>query len=196
MSARVVVSGLIVALLGWAAAASAGEPTNQLRADINALYRTVQASPTPSSPSTAAAGRAILDRMFDWTAMAQTSLSSQWQKRTPAERAEFTKLFADLFARAYLTRIHVVDAKNFEYLGDTIAGDRATVKTKVLLKQGGTIDVDYVLNATDAARWRVQDIRVESISLVDNYRAQFASIIARSSYDDLVQRLRAAVNKS
>src|SRR5436309_141919 len=188
-----IVSGLILALLVRAPAAGAGEPTNQLRADIDDLYRSVQASPAPAAGPGLAAGRAILNRMFDWTAMAEASLRGQWQKRTPAERAEFTQLFSDLFARAYLARIHLVDATTFQYLGDTTAGDRATVRTKVLVKRGDAIDVDYVVRATNAPRWRVQDIRVESISLVDNYRVQFATIIARSSYEDLVQRLRATV---
>jgi len=188
-----IVSGLILALLVRAPAAGAGEPTNQLRADIDDLYRSVQASPAPAAGPGLAAGRAILNRMFDWTAMAEASLRGQWQKRTPAERAEFTQLFSDLFARAYLARIHLVDATTFQYLGDTTAGDRATVRTKVLVKRGDAIDVDYVVRATNAPRWRVQDIRVESISLVDNYRVQFQTIIARSSYEDLVQRLRATV---
>ena len=186
-----VVSGLIFVLLAHAPAAGAGEPTNQLRADIDDLYRSVQASPGPPARPGPAGGRAILDRMFDWTAMAEASLRGQWQKRTPAERAEFTQLFSDLFARAYLSRIHLVDATTFQYLGDTTAGNRATVKTKVLVKRGGAIDVEYVVRATNALRWRVQDIRVESISLVDNYRVQFETIIARSSYEDLVRRLRA-----
>jgi phospholipid transport system substrate-binding protein len=186
-----VVCGLIVWVLVHAAAAGAGAPTNQLRADIDDLYRSAQASPASDARSDQVAGRVILDRMFDWTAMAEASLRGQWQKRTSAERAEFTQLFADLFARAYLTRIHLVDAMTFQYLGDTTAGDRATVRTKVLVKRGNAIDVDYVVRETNAPRWRVQDIRVESISLVDNYRVQFATIIARSSYEDLVQRLRA-----
>src|ERR1700716_229095 len=115
------VCGVMVWLLVHAPEAGAGEPTNQLRADINDLYRSVQASPAPVSGSGRVAGRPILDRMFDWTGLAGATLRGQWQKRTPAERAEFTQLFSDVFARAYLSRIHLVDATTFQYLGDTIA---------------------------------------------------------------------------
>ena len=77
-----------------------------------------------------------------------------WRRkaRTAAERTEFTGLFANLFARAYLSRIHLVDASGFQYVGDATAGDRSTVKTKVLTKRGSTIDVDYVVQATPARR--------------------------------------------
>ena len=45
-----VVCGLIVWVLVHAAAAGAGAPTNQLRADIDELYRSVQPSPAPVTP--------------------------------------------------------------------------------------------------------------------------------------------------
>ena len=90
--------------------------------------------------------------------------------------------------------INLVDARTFQYLGDTTVGERGTVKTKVLTKRGSAIDVEYLVRATPPARrWHVQDVRVEMISLVDNYRAQFDAIISRASYEELVKRLRAAV---
>ena len=185
-------SGLIFMLLGPTPGVRAGEPTEQLRSDIAELYRSVNA-PAAAPGQGGAPPRAIVDRMFDWSAMAESSLQGYWPKRTPAERAEFTRLFSDLFARAYLSRINLVDARTFQYLGDTTVGERGTVKTKVLTKRGSAIAVEYLVRATPARRWHVQDVRVEMISLVDNYRAQFDAIISRDSYEELVKRLRAAV---
>jgi phospholipid transport system substrate-binding protein len=185
-------AGLIVALLGPTHGAVAGEATDQLKADIDELYQRVRETPDQPAGRDAQARRAIVDRMFDWGAMAQASLRGHWAQLSPADRAEFTRLFADLFARAYLARVHLVDANNFQYLGDTITGDRGTVKTKVFTKRGTALDVDYLVRATPARRWQIQDVRVESTSLVDNYRVQFDTIIAKSSYAELVARLRAA----
>ncbi len=180
-------------LLGPTPGVGAGEPTEQLRSDIDELYRSVNA-PAAAPGQGGAPPRAIVDRMFDWSAMAESSLRGYWPERTPGERAEFTRLFSDLFARAYLSRINLVDARTFQYLGDTTVGERGTVKTKVLTKRGSAIDVEYLVRATPPARrWHVQDVRVEMISLVDNYRAQFDAIISRASYEELVKRLRAAV---
>ena len=184
-------SGLMLVLLGGPVAAGAGEPMEQLRANIDELYRVVNATPPSGGAGEAVAGRAIVDRMFDWAAMAETSLRGRWQQRPPAERAEFTRLFSDLFARAYLTRINLVDARTFRYVGDETSAERGMVHTKILTKRGSTLDVDYVVRATPDRHWRVQDVRVESISLIDNYRAQFDAIISRSSYGELVSRLRA-----
>ena len=175
---------LLVAALGPAGAAVAGEATDQLKTDIDELYSTASGG--------APAARPIVDRMFDWSAMSETALRGHWAKRTPAERTEFTRLFSDLFARAYLSRIHLVDARKFEYLGDTTSGGQGTVKTKVFTKRGSALDVDYLVQNAAGTRWLVRDVKVEGISLMDNYRVQFDTIIAKSSYEDLVTRLKAA----
>jgi phospholipid transport system substrate-binding protein len=177
---------LALALVG-VIEARAGEPTDQIRTQIEELYRVVSGTSGASAERDAAA---ILDRMFDWPRMAEAALRGHWRERTPAERTEFTQLFAGVFRRAYVSRIHLVDASKFEYLGDTIDRDRATVKTTILTKRGSPIKVDYVTRLGEGRRWRIDDVRVEGISLIDNYRTQFDSIIARSSYAGLVDRLR------
>ena len=170
---------------GTPAASAAGGPTEQLRADIAALYAAL-AQPGGD-------GADVLDRMFDWPRMAQRALGEHWSERTPDERQEFTRLFASLFRRAYVSRAHVVDASRFTYLGDARTDHRATVKTSVRTKRGSTIAIDYVVR-WHGERWRVEDILVERISLVDNYRTQFDTVVARSSYATLLDKLRAAAN--
>ena len=172
----------------------AGAPTEQLRTDIGEVYKILQQpNPPPAAQREAAA---ILDQMFDWRQMAESALRRHWAQRTPDEQAQFTRLFADLFRRAYLSRIHVIDASKFQYLNETIRGNEATVKMKVFTARGSGINVDYAVYQDDRQRWRVRDVLVEQISLVDNYRTQFDAIIAKSSYAELVRRLEASRNRS
>ena len=170
--------------------ASAGPPTEQIRASIDQLS---QALAGHDQAGRDAAVNAATDRLFDWTAMARQSLRQHWERRTAAERTEFTRLFAGLFRRVYVSRIHLIDPKQFRYLAETIDGDQAVVKTKVPTKQGEVIDVDYVARLADGRQWRVQDVRVEGVSLIDNYQRQFESIIGKSSYESLIERLRERV---
>jgi len=178
----------VVLVLATTGTAWAGEPTDQIRTDINGLFHTLTRQ--PASQQAVREADSILDRMFDWNAMASASLREHWAARTPAERDEFTRLFAAVFRRAYASRVHLVDASRFQYLGDSVADGHATVQTKVMTKRGSTIDVDYAVHRNDAPRWLVEDVRVEKISLVDSYRVQFDTLIRRSSYDTLVKRLR------
>ena len=68
----------------------------------------------------------------------------------------------------------------------------ATVRTRLTTKQGSQLDVDYRMQQRGSSgRWMVYDVFIEGVSLVDNYRNQFNSVIQRSSYQELVRRLKA-----
>ena len=178
-------------------AATGGEPTEQVRSMVDELYRLASPPPRTAAERQArdVAAARTMDPVFDWTAMARQTLRQHWDHRTPAEREEFTRLFSELFRHAYLARISLVDSTAFRYLGDTVTGDRATVMTQVVTKRGSVIGVTYTVSRERGENWRVQDVLVEGISLLDNYRTQFASIIARSSYEALVERLRSRVRE-
>jgi hopanoid biosynthesis associated RND transporter like protein HpnN len=191
--ARAVAAALVVVpVLLVGGSASAGEPTEQIRAAIERTYQVLTQSPpsTTQRGERDAAAEQAMDRLFDWTAMAQRSLQRHWEPRTPAERVEFTRLFSELFGRAYVTRISLVDATKFQYLGDTVIDTRATVRTRVTTKRGSVIDVDYLTRVDEARRWRVIDVQVQGISLIDNYARQFDTVITSSSYQALVNRLK------
>jgi phospholipid transport system substrate-binding protein len=195
MRPRTLVLAVLFALaLGLAPVAQAAEPTEQLRTEITQVYKILQ-TPNPSAAAQREAA-AILDGMFDWRQMSESALRRHWTQRTAEEQEQFIRLFADLFRRAYLSRIHVIDASKFQYLGDSVRGNEAVVRMKVFTARGSGIDVDYNVYLDDRGRWRVRDVRVEQISLVDNYRTQFDSIIAKSSYAELVKRLEASRNRS
>jgi hypothetical protein len=54
--------------------------------------------------------------------------------------------------------------------------------------------VDYVARRA-GDQWKVHDLSVSGTSLVNNYRAQFTTLVTRSSYQDLVQKLRELVGR-
>ena len=133
--------------------------------------------------------RQIAEEIFDLGEMTRRTLGRHWQGRTAAERAEFVRLFSDLLERAYFTRLATYDGEKIQVLGDSIDGEQATVRTRIVTQQGTDIPVDYrMLPRGD--RWVVYDISIEGVSLVANYRAQFNKIIQTSSYQTLVDKLR------
>ena len=56
---------------------------------------------------------------------------------------------------------------------------------------GSTLDVDYAVRLADSQRWRVDDVKAERVSLVENYWTQFDTFLGRSSFEALTQKLRA-----
>lgn len=187
-----VAATLLMCFSGPSAAVSGG-PTDQIRGHVDEMYRLVSsASSERSASDSQAAVRKVADRMFDWPEMARGALGKHWQERTSSERDEFVRLFAAVFERAYLSKIQLADAEHFTYLGEAIEGEHARVRTTVTAKNGSVVAVDYRTRVGEGGSWRVYDLDAEGISLVGNYRTQFNSIIARSSYFELVKRLKAA----
>ena len=171
-----------------AGTAVAGEPTDQVRRSVDEVLKIVQSQ--PDGPARRTAVRQAANRLFDFEETAKRALGPHWQQRTPAEHEEFVRLFSDLLEAAYVGKIDLYQGEKITYVGETVDGDQATVKTRIVTKQGNEVPVDYrLLREMDG--WRVYDVIIEGVSLVANYRTQFNKIIQTSSYDDLVKRMRA-----
>jgi phospholipid transport system substrate-binding protein len=196
--APAVLAVILVLQLGVSFPALAGVPTDQIRAHVDGVYQATGGQPSGRSgrsPERVPEATKIMGQMFDWAEMAKNALGSHWADLREAERAEFVQLFSALVERAYVSQIHLVDADRFQYLGDTVRGNTALVRTKVFTKHDAEIPVDYRARLQDGTRWKVYDVDVDGVSLVDNYRRQFNSIITRSSYEKLISQLKQKVNQ-
>ena len=185
-------TALILAWLGalLAGPAWAGPPTDQLRAQIDQVIKTVENPDMKAKPAERRlALRKIANETFDFNEMSRRALARHWQERSAAEREEFVKLFADLLERAYVSRIEDYGGEKIAYNGDTIDGETALVKTKIVTKQGTDVPVDYRM-LKKSERWLVYDVVIEGVSLINNYRNQFNKIIQTSSYQALVDRMK------
>ncbi|MGA2517626.1 MAG: ABC transporter substrate-binding protein [Thermodesulfobacteriota bacterium] len=136
--------------------------------------------------------RQAVDERFDWDEMARRSLAIHWAKRTVEERKEFVRLFADLVERTYMKKVEDYSGEKVLYEGETKEGDYASVRVKIVTKRGEDIPVEYRLKK-EKEDWFVYDVSIEGVSLVNNYRTQFNSILSQSSYENLVKRLREKV---
>jgi ABC-type transporter MlaC component len=195
--AAAVALGVVLGLCGLLPHAHAGAPTTYIKERIEKIYDLVGAAGSVESaaPEQRAAARRVLDEMFDWTEMGKRALDRYWEERTGPERAEFVRLFSELFQRTYLSRIHLADREKFQFHGETVEGDRAAVKTKVITRKGREIPVDYLTARGPGDRWKIYDLDIDGVSLITNYRAQFTSLIARSSYRQFIDRLKGLVEK-
>src|SRR5262249_3308651 len=76
-----------------------------------------------------------------------------------------------------------------QYVGESVDGQSAVVSTTVLTRSGGEMPVDYSM-VQGQGRWLVRDVIIEGVSLIANYRAQFARVIRASSYAALIAKMR------
>ena len=176
-----------------ASSASAGPATDQLRVGTDRVLKTL-ADPALQGPDRVAerqkALREITDPMFDWAEMARRALGRHWQTRTDAERQEFVPLFRNLLERTYATRIERYNGEQITYTGESIEGDQASVRTKILDRTNRELPIDYRMVRGPDGRWLIYDVLIEGVSLVANYRSQFDQIIRTASYERLVEKLK------
>jgi phospholipid transport system substrate-binding protein len=136
----------------------------------------------------------IVRKSFDFTELGGRTLAANWKKFSPDQRKEFTDVFADILGDAYLDKVQGAyrDEKIVYISQEMISDSKAVVKTKIV-RERGEIPVDYSMKLKDNS-WKVYDVQVEGISLVQNYRSQFNEILAKETPDDLIKRLHKKLN--
>jgi phospholipid transport system substrate-binding protein len=139
--------------------------------------------------------RQIIYASFDFREMARESLGTHWGTLTPSQRDEFIELFGSLFERSYNRLVlRILGERHTLYGSESIQQDRAIVATTLVGKQDARLPVNYRL-VRHSEQWAIYDVAIDGVSLAMNYRAQFSKILRTSSYEVLVQRIRAKLEE-
>jgi phospholipid transport system substrate-binding protein len=183
---------LTISMVAAAGPAWAGPPTEQLRVQMDRVIKVLEDPDLKRDGrqiERRAAIRRLANEIFDFNETTRRSLGQHWNARTPAEREEFVKLYADLLERSYIGKIELYSGERIQFVGDSIERDQATVRTRLVTKAGTEIPVDYRMHRVAGDRWLAYDVAIEGVSMVANYRAQFNKIIQASGYRSLVGKL-------
>ena len=192
--------GIVIFLLifGLAVPVLAGKPTDHIKVTVDKVIA-ILTDPELKVPEKADERRRLIrrtaDEIFYWQEMARRSLAIHWKKRTDEEKKEFVPLFADLLERTYMNRVENYSGENVIYDGEKVKGNYSLVSVKVSTSKDAEIPVQYRLQKK-GDEWLIYDVSIEGVSLVNNYRTQFNSIILRSSYEGLVEKLKEKTAKN
>jgi len=183
---------LIINLAAATAPAWAGAPTEAVKSTVDEVIRILQ---DPALKAQKQRRRQLVkqavDQRFDYEEMAKRALPN-WRQLSAAQHREFVTLFAELLEASYADKLMKYSGEKVAYVGESGDGDRAEVRT-LLLRRNDRIPMNYRLVNTSG--WKVYDVVIEGVSLVNNYRSQFTRVISESSYADLVRRLRNKVEE-
>jgi phospholipid transport system substrate-binding protein len=126
---------------------------------------------------------------FDFEEMAKRAMGMYWQQRNAAEKKEFVSLFTDLLEKTYIGKIEGYQDEKVIFDDQSLDGDYAVVKTRIVTSKGVEIPFVYKLIKKDT-QWVVYDVVVEEVSLISNYRKQFYQVIRDKSYAELLRRMK------
>lgn len=130
----------------------------------------------------------LIQQIFDFQEMARRSLGAN-ARRYNDRLKEFTPLFISLLEHAYMGKLEEYADAKIDFVKEVVDGGLMEVSTKTALKDGNEYSVIYKLNSGPAG-WRVYDVIIDGVSIVNNYRAQFDRFLSRKSFDELLQTLR------
>ena len=133
--------------------------------------------------------RQILLTRFDFAAMAEKSLGNHWKDLDGMEE-EFVSAFTDFVEHSYMSTLGSYRGEKVVYDRDRSDGESAEVDTRVVGGRGTPIKIEYKLHLT-GGQWMVYDAVIDDVSVVGNYRSQFARILRTASLEELIQNLRA-----
>src|SRR6266576_334635 len=183
--------GLIVLVLfTFAPNASAESPKEQLQGTVDRLIevlRTIE-SPRDIEKNRKLLSESLLTR-FDYEATGRRWLGNRWFDLNGKEQ-EFLSAFADFVEHSYLSTLGSYRGEKVVYDRDRVDGASAEVDTRVVGGEGAPIRIEYKLHLT-GSEWMVYDAVVDDVSVIGNYRSQFARVLRTASLEQLIQSLRA-----
>lgn len=195
MLKRIVVLTLVCLLIAGTAFASITDDVRRTVDDIIRIVTDKDMKKASSEQKRRAAIKRSLSGIFDHQEMAKRSLGKHWNQRSAAERKQFVDLFAGLLENSYASKIESYNNEKVVYLKETIDGDYAEVKSKLITPKHDEYTVDYRLLKENNGKWMVYDVVIEGVSLVSNYRTQFNKIITANGYPELVKKLQTKSNE-
>jgi phospholipid transport system substrate-binding protein len=133
---------------------------------------------------------------FDFTSMTSLALGQNWRKATPEQKTRLTDEFKTLLVRTYASALAAYSDQKFDFrpLRAKPTDTDVTVQVRVLQPGAQPVPIDYSMEKT-AAGWKAYDVMVGGVSLVANYRTEFANVVRESGVDGLIKNL-AAKNRS
>jgi len=137
---------------------------------------------------------AILDGVIDNTELSKRTLAQHWKQFSPDQQREFARLFRKLLGGVYMDRIIAYKDEKMVFGKVTQISDKTAEVQSEVVQSSKSVPIHYRMILQNG-EWKVYDVVIEGVSLVQNYRAQFREILTNKSPEDLLKTLREKVRK-
>lgn len=129
----------------------------------------------------------------DFQKLAQSTLGAEWAKLDKKKQGEFAVVLEDLIEASYLGRMTESATVDIVYGAENVDGDKATLEGTAKVK-GADVALKFVFSKA-GERWVLDDVEVDEVSLVKNYRSQFTKSIQKSGYAEFVGKLKKKIGE-
>jgi phospholipid transport system substrate-binding protein len=129
----------------------------------------------------------VLNDLVDFWELSRRSLGRHWEDLSDQQKSDFVEVFEALIRNSSVRKLSMYRADTIEYVASDQSADRAVVTTTAR-KDRKEVEIIYHMHRADG-EWRIYDMVIDGASTVRNYRDSFYREIARSSYEQMYERL-------
>lgn len=133
----------------------------------------------------------------DFLRMTRMAVGPKWRQATAEQRTELQRLFRAQLTNVYSGALATVKDQTVKLAPNRVKPTETDAVVRTLLVSPGKPDmhINYRLKKVNG-EWRIIDVDVEGIWLVDNYRNQFASVVNTDGIEGLIKSLREKVGEA
>jgi len=132
---------------------------------------------------------AAADKLFDYVELSKRTLGLNWNKFTQEQRKEFVGLFKTILKDAYVDKITAYTNEQVNFTREVALSETMVEVQSTIVSKGGETPIFYRVMKKEN-NWKVYDVVIEGVSLINNYRTQFREILGNNPPETLLETLR------
>ena len=183
--------------LAFSAAAFAGVPLDTVKSHVTAVIDVLR-DPALKGEAGAKAKREKIrvaaENLFDFVELSKRTLGANWNNLNPEQRKEFVALYRSILEDTYVDRITAYTDEKVNFTKEVPLSESTVEVQSVIVTKKSDVPIYYRVIKRDDG-WKVYDVVIEGVSLINNYRSQFREILAKESPQGLLDTLRKKVGK-
>ena len=168
-------------------------PTDSIRGSVDGILTLLQNKELDQATRRKEM-RKVINARFDFRAMSQRTLATNWKKASKEQKQEFVMLFSQLIENTYIGRVEAYTDEKVDYPGEKVKGKKAVVET-LILTASADIPINYKVYQKKNGEWWVYDVIIEGISLISNYRSSYQNIVSKEGLDGLLAKMRSKIKE-
>lgn len=170
-----------------AATAEPQSPSEVVRARNETVERILDAAGDTVTDETRERLKDVINELIDFNELSRLALGKYWNERTDEEKAQFVDVFRQLIRNSSVKKLGIYQADRMEYEPPDVRGTRASVTT-IAYKDRKQVEIVYRMHVV-GDEWKAYDMVIDGASTVRNYRDSFYKQIAKSSYQEMYDKL-------
>ncbi len=190
---KMLVGSMLLAWLMVPLLAFAGVPLDTVKANVNSVLEILRDPKLKGEAGKKVKEQRIqaaAEKLFDFVELSKRTLGLNWNNFTPEQRKEFVHLFETILKDAYIEKITAYDNEPVNFTKEVpLSETTVEVSSVVVMKGGQQVPINYRVIKKEN-EWRVYDVVIEGVSLINNYRTQFREILGNNPPEKLLETLR------